>query len=263
MAGGEIFIQGEVAGALSLTGERVEVNGVLNGPVTVRAFERLRIGPNARITGPLTYRSPQAAEIDPAAVVSGKVTHIPMERRYREAAPWVAASIVSAVLIWVALGILAALLLGLFPLLVGQSLQGLRTRPWLSLLLGLALFFTTPAVAVVLLITVIGLPLGLVLLLLVYPLALLGGWLMGALFLGDWALGLVNRQAGRGMRFLFAFLGVAVLALLAAIPFLGGLICLVATSFGLGTLAHTLWQRYHGTSTGRGRGSSRPATRHG
>ena len=259
VAGGEIAILGEVQGALSLIGERVEVNGTLRGPVTVRAFERLRIGPNARISGPLTYHSPGQAEIDPAAVVSGEVRHIPMERHYREAAPWVAASIGSAILGWIALGVLAAVMLGLFPLLVGESLGGLRTRPWLSLLLGLALFFTTPAVAVVLLITVIGLPLGLVLLFLIYPLALLGGWLTAALYLGDWGLGLVNRKAGRGLRILFAFLGVAVLGLMAAIPFLGGLICLIATSVGLGTLAHTMWRRYHGA----GSRHRHPVTRHG
>jgi hypothetical protein len=94
---------------------------------------------------------------------------------------------------------------------------------------GLLWFVLLPIVAVVLFVTIVGIPLGLFLLLalaLVYTI----GYVVGALALGRLV---VKAPTSRYVAFLA---GWVVLRILALVPFLGGFAWLVATVLGLGTL---------------------------
>jgi hypothetical protein len=88
-------------------------------------------------------------------------------------------------------------------------------------------------IAIVACITVIGLPLGIVLLLLILPLYAMG-YLSAALVVGR----LIRRQA----RILAFVIGLVILQLLTLIPFVGGLVGLLATIFGLGALLIALFR---------------------
>ncbi len=144
--------------------------------------------------------------------------------------------------------LVAAVLSMFFPAFTQSATEKITDQMWKALVLGFALLITLAAAAIVLMVTVVGAPLGVLLLLLVYPLAIIGGWMLFAVRIGEWGLGLIGtvERAPVGSRLIFAFLGVLVLMLLSAIPYIGGLVWLLATSFGLGALALVAWQRYKG-----------------
>jgi hypothetical protein len=128
-------------------------------------------------------------------------------------------------------------LIVVFPEFSALAAQTVRSDPWKSLSLGFALLLCLPAAAVLFLASVIGIPLGLLLLLL-YPIMLLLGYLNGLLFLADRFAGWIARRRGFIMRTRGRF-GALALVMLAAlvtvkIPYAGGLLVFVVLLAGLG-----------------------------
>jgi hypothetical protein len=140
---------------------------------------------------------------------------------------------------WLAVSV-STLVVGLVLLwLVGrggsQIFEAGRARIGPSIGLGLLLFFGLPVLAVLALVTVVGIPLGLGLLaalLLIYAL----GYSAAA-----WILG---RSIVRGpSSWVVAFLaGWAILRVVALVPILGGLVWFTAVVFGLGALVVAIWR---------------------
>ena len=93
-------------------------------------------------------------------------------------------------------------------------------------------------VAVVLLITIIGIPVALLLMSL-YLVVLFLGWVTTALWIAQRGLAALRpgQPAGRGLQLLALLLGLVALSLLRAIPLLGGLVGLLALLAGIGALA--------------------------
>jgi hypothetical protein len=116
-----------------------------------------------------------------------------------------------------------------------RILEAGRTRIGPSIGLGLLLFFGLPILAVIALVTVVGIPLGLGLLaalLLIYALGYSAtAWILG-------------RSIVRGpTAWVVAFLaGWAILRVAALIPILGGLVWFAAVVVGLGALAVAIWR---------------------
>src|SRR5207253_5267521 len=110
----------------------------------------------------------------------------------------------------------------------------MRAHPWIALLAGLIALVCIPAAAILLMITIVGIPLA-VLAILLYGALLIVGYVLTAVTLGDIALDRA-RPAGTaraGWRMGAAALAVVVLALLARIPGVGSTVVLVAIVFGL------------------------------
>jgi hypothetical protein len=126
--------------------------------------------------------------------------------------------------------ILGLLLLAFAPRL-GEAVRAVvKARRGASIGWGFGLFFLIPIAAVVLLITVVGIPLGIfVLLALAFIYTL--GYTIGTIGLGSL---FVNESQSRFLVFLAGWL---ILRVLALIPFVGGLLWLAASVWGLGLLA--------------------------
>lgn len=125
--------------------------------------------------------------------------------------------------------VLGLVLLLLAPRLDAASVRALRGRPGTTIGFGLLLLVLLPIVAVLLFVTIVGIPLGLFLLLalaLVYSI----GYVVGTLALGR--LG-IKETTSRYLAFLTVW---GVLRLIALIPFVGGLAWLVVTVLGLGAI---------------------------
>jgi len=266
VAGGDVTVGPAtvVAGALSLTGGRVEfdgntheylrasggkvrLNGEVHGDAEVRA-EELIIGPGTRIGGRLVYRGPTQPKVPEGAVIAGGIEFHEQGARhiFENARPQVRAAAhgVGSVLWFLGVFAAAALFLLLFPNFARDAAAAIGRRPLQSLGLGLALLVCVPFVGVVLLITIIGIPLALLLAPL-YLLVLFLGWATTALFVAQ--RGLDALRPGRPMTpawQLFAlFLGLLALWLLRQIPFVGGLVAFLALIAGIGALA---WQAFGG-----------------
>jgi len=233
LAGGRVEMLGAIGGYLQAAGGRVFIDGRVDGDVEAAAGE-LELGPQARIGGKLRYRGGAPLKQDAAAQVQGGIERleVPARRRAeRSAAP-------AAYGFWtLGLMLMAAVLVAALPDFFARVVDAARARFGWALLAGFVALATIPAAALVLLVTVIGIPLaGLTVLL--YLALLLLGYVAAGIVLGDAALRrwLAGRAAQRGWRALAAALGVLVIGLLALIPWLGALIAFLALLAGMGAL---------------------------
>ena len=146
-------------------------------------------------------------------------------------------------LLW--LMVTGVVLLLLFPGVFARSARTIATNPWKSLGLGLAALVVTPVVVMILLFTVLGIPLAFTAMAL-YAVALLVGFLVAAVFLGDVGGLLGQRRPSPGGQIVRLLGALIVLALARWIPVVGGLILCLALLFGLGALVLESHRAYAG-----------------
>jgi hypothetical protein len=239
VAGGEVRFDGAAGSMLYLAGGRVRFDGDAGADVVIAAREA-EVGPQARIAGRLLVRSPSPPRVAEGARIAGGVEHVLVEMP--KPAPG-AVRVVGGVLFaaWVAgLALLGLLLLGLYPGFFRQAGAVLASRPLASVGLGFALVVGVPVAAVLLMVTVIGIPAGLLALAAYFPLLLLG-YLVAVIAAGDAALARLKPGAGglraRAVAYVLALL---VLALAARIPWIGPWVGFALLLTGLGALALSL-----------------------
>jgi hypothetical protein len=222
---GPARIDGTVDETLFVLNGRADIAGsvgedvvVINGAVVVRS--------GAHVGGDIVTRS--APTIEAGATVDGELrsvaTRFDAERF----------GFASRLIWWIGYSA-STLFLGLLVLLLFSALDGATARIWRertgeAVGLGAAAFFLLPVVAVIFLVTIVGIPLGLFLLLglgLLYTV----GYVVGALVLGR----LIVRPPTT--RFLAFVVGWAILRLVGLVPVLGGFVWLIASLIGLGILA--------------------------
>jgi cytoskeletal protein CcmA (bactofilin family) len=240
LAGGHVEVAGRV-GELRAGAGRVVISGEVRGDATVRA-EAVEVRPGAMILGRLTAHSPEPPDIHPTAHIEGPLVHEPMHapRAFRPV------HFTGALVLLVAsLGLTGTVLYLLFPRLSVRAARNVGYAPAKSLGLGLGTLAATPLAAVLLMLTALGFWLALVLLAL-YLLALLFGFLTGTFFLGDAGLRFATRGHGlsRPLHVVAFVLALAVVALIALIPQLGGLLAFLLLLFGLGALVLELYRSY-------------------
>jgi hypothetical protein len=223
---GPALIEGTVRESVFVLNGDVEISGTVNEDVVVFNGDVV-IRSSAEIGGDLvTQRTPQ---IEEGATIRGSTSDI--ATRFDDVdlvgaagrfAWWLGYS--------VSVLILGLLLLVFAPTLDEAVRAAARLRLGSSIGWGVALFLLLPIVSVLLLVTVVGLPLGLFVLLglaLIYTL----GYTMAPIAVGS----LVMKSSPS--RFVVFLVGWAILRVLALIPVVGGLLWLVASAWGLGLLA--------------------------
>ena len=147
--------------------------------------------------------------------------------------------------LWTAgLVVLAALLAGALPGPSARMAVELRERPWLTPLLGLVALSTIPVAAVLLMVTVIGIPIAL-LGLIGYAALLLLGYVWLAVAVGGLLLDRIKPEvaAQSAYRAGAAVLAMLALALLARTPFIGGLVVFTALVVGVGMIVGAIFRR--------------------
>jgi cytoskeletal protein CcmA (bactofilin family) len=247
---GRVTLRGPVRGELRVGGGTVLIDGPVQGDVWVSAGE-LQLGPNARLQGNLHWRGNKDMQTDPAAQIMGTVEQLPwpgdkaQARRHRDEMQmgaghpsWRHRSSLTGGWWWnLGLMVLAAVLVAAAPSFAQNVSSTLRTRWPASLLAGVVALVCIPATALLLLITLIGAPLAVVVMLLYVPLLIVGYVSFGAA-MGQWALARWRAAAPSTplARVVAAMLAVALLALLASVPVLGALVALVAVISGVGML---------------------------
>ena len=252
LTGGQVAFDGNTHGYLSASAASVRLNGEVHGDAEVRS-EDLTIGPDTRIGGKLIYRGPRAPVVPEGAVIAGGVEfretqasqYLEQTREpVRETVSWV-----GSVLWFIGVFVAATLFLLVFPGFATRAADAIGREPWRVLGLGLAVLVCVPFVAVILLITIIGIPLALLSIPL-YLLLLFLGWVTAALFVAHRGLALVRpgREVTLGWRLLALLVALIVLSMLRQLPFLGGLIGLVALVAGIGALVWAAWSRREPTA---------------
>ena len=237
-AGDVIVVDGTVTIAGHATGDVVSVSGPVNvsGRIDgdlITVSDRAVLAPTARVGGDVRYGDERPV-IARGATVGGAVSN----EDWADAANgwgwvsrfawWLAVSVstllAGALLVWLAPGALYA------------AARAMRERVGATVASGIAIAIGAPLLAIVALVTLVGIPFGVALLLAAIPVLLIayvtttwivGGRLLGTRSTSPWAALLV---------------GWGSLRVLALIPVVGGIVGLVATIMGLGALAVALWR---------------------
>jgi hypothetical protein len=227
---GPALVEGTVRESLVVLNGDAEVSGtvrqdviVLNGDLVVRS--------GAEVGGDLVTQS--TPQVEDGATVRGERKNVATEFKIDEV------GFGGRVAWWIAYSI-SVLILGLLVLVFAPQLfpavrEAARTRLGASIGWGAGLFFLLPIGSVLLLVTVVGLPLGIFLLLalaFIYTL----GYVVATIAVG----GRIMQSSARFVSFL---VGWVLLRLVALIPFLGGWLWFLGCVWGLGLLAVAIHRR--------------------
>jgi hypothetical protein len=242
LAGAEVVFSGIANGPARIAGDTVQIDGHITGDLRVRA-RSVSIGSRAVIDGDVVFETLGEPEIAEGAKVRGRQTVTLPRPRPRDG--WTVLQALAGVALF---GIGAGFVLGLVLLIVARpfverSIAYMRVTPAWSLLVGLAVLILFPLLAILLLVTVIGIPVG-ILALLAFPLLLFTGSVIAAFGLSDWIFNRAGATRSFGGRLLLLLGGLLVLVLVGLVPLVGFVTWLVAVMFGLGAV----WRALRGPS---------------
>ncbi len=245
--GGEVEINADVGGKIVAAGGTIDLRGDVERNVvmaggTVRILSPSNIGRDAAISGGDVYNGGNvtgtlwvSAGSFENAGTAGDVKYKMWEE---EEAEEKAEAFISTFSILMILGflIVGILILKLFSRGVFAVDREMRRSPPVKALLGFGLIVASAILIVIAMISVVGIPLGLLLLTL-----FVAGLLLANLFvsfsLGRWIASTLNRRVGDVPAFV---LGYAVLSVLFLIPYAGSVIELISMSLGFGAMASSL-----------------------
>jgi cytoskeletal protein CcmA (bactofilin family) len=238
IVGADVLFSGTGKGPVTFHADHVQIDGRIAGDVLVRA-RQATVGRSAVIDGAVRFETFGEPTIEAGATVRGRQTVTTPQ------APEVGVGTIFAALgavIVFAIG--AGLVLGILLLIaarpfVERAIDRIRTAPLMTALVGLVVLILVPLVALLLMVTVIGIPIGL-LLLLAFPFTLLTAGALAAFGLSDWLLNRGREPRSWGGRVLLLLVGLIVLTLIGLVPFLGFVSWMLALLIGLGALWHAL-----------------------
>ena len=155
------------------------------------------------------------------------------------------------ILLWLGFGlstiVVALLLAALAARQVREAGRLISGDPLVTGLIGFLSVIAIPVGAILLMVTVIGAPLGLGVLFALLPLLAYAGYLTAAIWTGEWILRRTAPGPEPERPFLAAILGVVVLGALGLVPVLG-LVVMVASLLGFGALIRLAFRNLRGTA---------------
>jgi hypothetical protein len=230
LAGGSVRTQGKVGRNLSICAGEAVITGEVGGSVEARV-QRLKLLPGAVVRGNLIVYSTKPAEISPEARVLGSVDHraIPVPPRQGSRFSWVGWLMQFA---WIF--VIGAAVLAFSRRWMEGVMETLIHRPGMSILAGFVGLLLVPLVSVLLLVTVIGLPLGFILLAL-YLVALCLACAFVSYLLGSALLTTLRRTPASP--FVRLLVGALLVSAAICLPVVGWLFQLIVLVVGFGGLA--------------------------
>lgn len=234
---GNAVIEGVVREQLVVVNGVARITGSVGGDAVV-VNGRLDLEPGSRIGGDVVLFRVDVNRA-PGAEIGGRVQRV--------RGPGISPIIWR--IFWLA--ITAALILGglVFALIAGRQLGDaallIATRPGPTILTALIVVIGLPALAVLCFISVIGIPLGLLVLFFLIPILALLGYIVTGAWLGAVTLGAIRRTGFRrelaGRLVVATVIGIVLLQILGLLPWFGGLVVIAASQLGAGALVYRTW----------------------
>ncbi len=224
-------LNGRVTGDLLAAGGDININGFLGHDAAIRA-DRLTVGSGAEIVGQTKYEGRRQPDVASSAKLGSPIQVTVLKRGpdYSQVAYYW-----HRVLLWGASFLFGLVVLLVVPAFFADALQAAgRVGPAMGF--GILFLFATPIAALIACVTIVGLGLGIATLLL-YLIAIYSAQVFIGSWLGEKLLGV---GAGLGPAIGRLALGLAIIRALTMIPFVGGLILLIVTIWGLGALVLAL-----------------------
>lgn len=232
---GDAHISGDVrtivlaSGTATLSGATIETLVVLNGTADLQAGTTV-LGDVRTLNGTVTQQ--------PGSEVRGSATTL-------EGDLVALGVLLFGVLIVFVIGlglaaIAATLLVAALAARQVRAVESLITRqPGQVLVAGIAGTVGLPLLSVLLMITVIGAPIGFAMLVILVPVAFLA-WVVAAIWVGDWIVARMRGAREPERPYRAAVIGVIVLAVAGVLPF----VIAIATLFGFGGLLLAAWRTF-------------------
>jgi hypothetical protein len=231
---GDVRVNGRVTGDVFVADGDAIISGRVGGDV-VSALGRVVVHDGAHVGGDVVSRRP--ADVA-SGTVSGDV------RRFNLGSVLRGSIITFLIFLWLAVTVSVAILGLLFVLLFPRGADASHEagrRFWLSLGWGALVGIVGPILAVLVLVTIVGIPLGVGTLAALDVLAPLG-YVVASLSLGRRMI----KGTGTGPRIGAFFAGFGILRAAALLPAIGVAVWFVACLYGLGALTIAAWRAGHG-----------------
>jgi cytoskeletal protein CcmA (bactofilin family) len=239
LAGGSMIIDSPVSGNVTVRGGDVVINGRVSGNVDVVATKSLTLGSSAVVNGKVTYKGPTEAQVNSDAKV-GTIDFTKVSRGFGHRGGFWGILVIGSIVKLIMLLVAGAVLIWLLPKKTSAVVLEAMDNPLRQLGIGLLVLIVSPILGVLLLITVVGIYLGIVVFL-AYGIMIIIGSILALFYAGRLVWGWYQKDAAVN---LWRDLGVGaiVVLILKFIPFLGLLAILILTLITLGSLA-THWHK--------------------
>lgn len=234
-------ISGIVTNDLIVIDGNATVTGTVEGSVTIFSGT-LNLAGNSRVAGDVNLFDSTVNRAQ-GATVEGSIS--------KSSYDWSGWELFAfSVYLWISMTIVLIVAGLIFAAVGGRQLMAsgdLMTRKvGPSILAAVIVGIGIPILAVVAMLTVLGIPLGLGLLLFLIP-AL---WFFGYLVAGTKLGAIILRQQSSDHPYLATVLGLILLQAISLVPFLGGFVAFLAGIFGTGALVLLAWYAWRGPGTG-------------
>lgn len=245
VADGDALVSGQVNAVVVIEGTATLRDATVESVVTVNATVNLEgsttVLGDVRAIGSTVHRA-ETATLEGA--IKGLDTELLM-----------VGAVLLPALFLLALGFaLATIVAGLLLVAIGsrqvRAAERLIVRePGWVFVVGLLVAIVTPILAIIAIVTVVGAPLGIGVLVAVLPALAFVGYLVSGIFLGERILGSATAPVERPYR--AALVGIVVLQVIGLIPVIGGLASAVASVLGLGAIVVLAWRTMRGAGEGQ------------
>lgn len=233
IAGAMINLDGTVGRDLNGGAANISINGMVGRDAKLEV-DTLNVSSDAVIGGDLNYRSEREGILESGSTVMGQTdwTYVDRSEEVEPPSPfrnyfWKLLGIGSALLIWLIMRLWQ-------PTFWKKTSERIYDKPLKTMGIGALVLIVTPIIIVLFMITVIGIPVG-ILLGMLYGVSIYVSKIIVATFLGYWAMNQFGwREIHLGV-WLF-LLGYVILMLLTMIPYFGGVLQLFIIIYGLGAL---------------------------
>lgn len=235
--GGNVQLAGHIGRDARVGAGHVTISNGIDRDLAVAAAS-VRLTSKATVGGKLRYWSESAPSIDEGATVRGGVVQRPLPEGWR--GDRVRHGFAGARFAWAGISFVSTLILGLvllriYPVFCRNAAGTIQARPGASLAVGGALVVGVPLVVLLCIVTLVGIPIGLLLGLLYVPTLYLA-----RVFVMFWAGGLLLKRVSGSSSLGWAFVaGLVLYALLSLIPFVGKFVTLATLLLGVGALLIT------------------------
>jgi cytoskeletal protein CcmA (bactofilin family) len=231
-AASKINIDSMIKNSVRGYGNEATLSNTVGSDVEINV-NSLTIASSAQIRGDLIYTSKDAANIQNGALIAGTTTHKVAQTHITPS--WPPLGVWGSVIAFFMTLLTGIVIIVVAPKRAKLVAAAIKSKPLPTLGWGALIFFVTPIAAVIVCITVIGIPVGLIGLAL-YGIGLYVSLVVVSLFIGSWILGRSSKVETRGLMIGAFALGLIILTLVNLIPYLGVPLFLATAIFGIGAM---------------------------
>lgn len=246
VGGGNILLSSEVSRNVNLSGGTVTVSSKIGGNLSTNTSEPPVLTSKSEVKGDFSYTAPKEAKIDQDAKISGKTTFTPSEEveATRKAKKSFFSNIGFKIFSTLSLILTGVVIVLLFPKQSRKIVDMINSKPGKSFGIGLVISLLMPALILLLVVTLLGIPLALITvafyLCATYLAKVFVGLWIGKLILGS---GKKPQKDEKEISLLgIVALGTLLLGLILTIPFIGFLIKIAVVFLGVGAMGLVIYE---------------------